>query len=717
MGSSQAPPAPTRNLARKCISSAFLATLVLLLGACGGESRAVSSAEREWVAHRIDAVVQLYGITTEGEAALRQLDVRWMSDQPGFFGSFGFKSWTGVGEAKPHGVMHELSHAYFGLFPVTGFPDLGWEAPRGRGDAPAMERYRRDVLEFMKQPPDHFEMLRSRLRSFGNLSSTNPEPLLHSIEADAVHTTAGDLDLVPPILRKYWDRFLSPGPFNNWYIAFRWYRGLPPDQKPNADKFLGFEHFDLRDYESLDGEEGMNLEGKVQELLNLEERQRLRDFVAQFDRLVGAPEYRGNFQFWRGYLRDKIGLHERHSGFVTGLDLPRAREAAAALDFLVALGKRDLDQRAEMVIGELDSQPFLVHFLPTLEDRTLTSLFTSDTELPEGTTLKGTAEFVDSLERFTPQINRVLDAARTGTTSGVQELTAYLEKVDFEKAEELRLFFELFLGAGEETAKAVVAGLDDSTLRRLLAPVPVNLRSLLEPPRFLEFLDITAAASQEELARGIVEMIEHTSGNFRIDEPFWDEMYRVIAARVTRAPLETLGAVGESPFPMERFMKLNPQTSVEMLASDLDATVDLVTASDTVNFPPARFVYRLIQADPRFAARLVARLDQRGETELVTESLAHFAYDADRLREVPTLPISLEGDGLFLAGLLNKLGEQRLEERLGDAVALYRKRAEDSEVDGDFLKAYERTLREAVSLLEDGAARGTLQEMIVRLFP
>ena len=701
MGSSQ-PPAPSCTVRRACVSLPVLATLVLLLVSCGGKSQSLPNTEQEWVAQRIDAVVQLYGITPQGEAALRQLDVRWMSDQPSFFGSFGFKSWTGVGEAKPHGVMHELGHSYWGMFPVTGFPDLGWEVPRDRQEPPALERYHRDVLEFMKQPPDHFEMLRSRLRSFGKLSSANPEPLFHFIEADAVFSTGGDLDLVPPILRKYWDQFLSPGPFHTWYQAFRWYRGLPLGQKRGADQYLGFEHVDVRSYESFDGAEATDLEREVKEALKLEERQRLRDFVAQFDHLLGDPEYQGGLSVLEALPEGQGGAAQAPLRSHYGLGLARSREAAAALHFLVALRKGDQDQRTEPVIGELDAQPFLVHFLPALENPTLTSLFTSDAVLPEGATLKGTAEFVDSLERFTPQINRVLDAARTDTASGVQELTAYLEEVDFEKTEELRLFFELFLDAGKETAKAVVAGLDDSTLRSLLVPVPVNLRFLLEPPRFLKFLNITKEASHKELAQGMKSMIEHPSGNSRIDEPFWDETYRVIAARVTGAPLETLRALGEFPFPMERFVSLQPLPAVDMLASDLDATVDLVRDSDEINFPPARLVYRLIQADPRFAARLVNRMDQRGETEVATESLAHFAYDADRLEEVPTLAISLENNGLFLATLLDETGEQRLEERLGDAVTLYRKRTDESEVAGDFLEAYQRTLTEAVSLLEDG---------------
>ena len=59
----------------------------------------------------------LFDITQEGKEALDGLDFRWMQDQPGFFGSFGYKSWTGVGEAKPKGVIHELGHAYWGCSP------------------------------------------------------------------------------------------------------------------------------------------------------------------------------------------------------------------------------------------------------------------------------------------------------------------------------------------------------------------------------------------------------------------------------------------------------------------------------------------------------------------------------------------------------------------------------------------------------------------------
>ena len=59
------------------------------------------------VQQRLDAVIALSGLTPEGVALVRSLDVRQMEGEPGFFGSYGFKEWTGVGEAKPIGLIHQ----------------------------------------------------------------------------------------------------------------------------------------------------------------------------------------------------------------------------------------------------------------------------------------------------------------------------------------------------------------------------------------------------------------------------------------------------------------------------------------------------------------------------------------------------------------------------------------------------------------------------------
>ena len=95
-------------------------------------------ANSAWVQQRLDAVIAIYGLTPEGAALVRSLDVRQMEGEPGFLGSYGFKKWTGIGEAKPIGVIHELSHSSWGGFPVTGLPELIWD--KGVPSRAAIER-------------------------------------------------------------------------------------------------------------------------------------------------------------------------------------------------------------------------------------------------------------------------------------------------------------------------------------------------------------------------------------------------------------------------------------------------------------------------------------------------------------------------------------------------------------------------------------------------
>ncbi len=664
--------------------------------------------------------MSLYDITREGSEALHRLDVRWMRDEPGFFGSFGYKGWAGVGEARPTGVIHELGHSYWGLFPVTGFPELAWDAPEGANISPGLERYHEDILEFMKQPPDHFELLRSRLRNLPELSASNTEPLFHTLEADLVYITAGDLALVPPILRKYWDRFLRPGPFYSWNESFSWYQALPSQEKQMVNRYIGFEHFDLRSYSSLEGSEATGLGEGVRDILITEETRRLQDFVQAFDTVsafvLGTPERKENFRFWRGYLRDKIELQRQYPELVASLNLHRSEDIAVALDFLKDISGKGADEKATLVIQELDNQPFLVNFFPALDDLTLLKIFTAGARLPEGPSIKGTAAFVESLEMFIPHVEKILEEGRQEASRGAGELESYLNTVDFNDKEEMALFFEVFQGSDNTIARTVVAALDDSMLSRLLKSVPTHLYNLLTPDRFLEFVDITLDSPPDELAQGIEDMITYPSGNFRIDEPFLNEMYQVVAARSRMTPRETLNVVARSPFPMERFISLHPTAAVDLLSTDVEITSEIVKSSDPVTFHPARFVYRLIYADPEFAARLVEHLDVAHEDGLVIEALAHFAYDADRVEAAPELPISLEWDGQFLKKLLEDEGTEWLENRLGRAVGLYGQRANANAVPDNFLVAYEKTLRAAASGLEDREAGRTLEEMIDRTF-
>ena len=672
-------------------------------------------ANSAWVQQRLDAVIALYGLTPEGAALVRSLDVRQMEGEPGFFGSYGFKEWTGVGEAKPIGVIHELSHSSWGGFPVVGLPELSWDKPEGQELSPAMERHHANILTFMAQPPDEYEVFRQRLRNLPELSSENTEPLFHNAEADLVYNTGGSLGLVPPILRKYWSGFLQEGPFASWYDAAAWILSLTDEDRATAGKYLGYEHLDLRRYATLEypGDAG-DLISPQREHLTREERQRLFDLADQFDQLLGGPQKEENFQFWRGYLRDKVRLHRSYPDFLVSLEEHRASSLASALEFLVDLEGRPPGEQSQRIADRLPAEPFMVNFFPALSNRTLLELFAGATPIPEGATLQATASFVERLNRFSGVVDTVLAKGRDQPQQGAAELTKFLDEIDYEPEEDLRLFFELLRDEDPDTAGLVVQMLDKSTIRKLMESVPSQLRFTLSPAELLAKLDITAESRVSSLKRGIAILVEEPSGNFNIDEPFLHQMFQVVANRRMPEAQEMVEVLRETPFPLEGFIRQQPRAAVALLDSDLETAVRLVRESDPVVSPPARIIYRLINADPVLAARLVQALADRGYDVLVMESLVYLAYDKSRSERVPGLPISLERDGQFLRALLGRQGSEGLARRLGEAFQVYGRWAADGQVATGFLSQYRETLEAAVSFLPDAGTREDLRRIIAR---
>jgi hypothetical protein len=324
------------------------------------------------VQERIDAVVTLYQPTKAGEALLRSLDLRQMEGEPGFFGSYGFTEWAGVGEASPIGVIHELSHSYWGGFPIDGLPGLSWAVTSTDKRSPAMEQYHEDILTSMAQPPDDYELFRRRLRNLPDVSAENPEPVLHNLEADVVYNTARSLNLVPPILRKYFHEFLPAGRFEDWYGAAGWFQSLSPAEVSATGKWLGFEHLDLRQYPSLEpGSPPEDMLATAHTVFETEEKERLRDLVYQFDLLIGDPQNEEDFEFWSRYLRDKISLHKAHPDYFPVLSHSRAGELDSAMDFLETLSGDSPAEQADRIADQLAQEPFLVNLLPALNNQVL----------------------------------------------------------------------------------------------------------------------------------------------------------------------------------------------------------------------------------------------------------------------------------------------------------------------------------------------------------
>ena len=210
-----------------------------------------SALQTPWVRDRIQAIEGFYPFTAVGEEWLERYDLRQMVGQPGWFGSYGYDGRAGAGQAIPVKVLHELSHSYFGAFPVTGRPDLIWDAQAGNERSPALRQYREDLKTFMAQLPDRYEPLRDRFRNLPNLSRSEDPDLLHFGEAELIYMVGGNLDLVPPVLRRYFDQFLRPGGIQTWEEAIRWYLGLSQDDAKLAEGYFGLSHFPLAGYKGL----------------------------------------------------------------------------------------------------------------------------------------------------------------------------------------------------------------------------------------------------------------------------------------------------------------------------------------------------------------------------------------------------------------------------------------------------------------------------------
>ena len=113
----------------------------------------------------------------------------------------------------------------------------------------------------------------------------------------------------------------------------------------------------------------------------IEERQRLTDLAEQFDLLLGEAQTEEDFEFWRRYLSDKVTLYRAHPNHLSSLTLPRAPDIAAALKFLTELDGDDPESQASRLAQQIPVQPFLVNFLPAVNNQALVDLFDGGADL------------------------------------------------------------------------------------------------------------------------------------------------------------------------------------------------------------------------------------------------------------------------------------------------------------------------------------------------
>ncbi len=660
---------------------------------------------------------------------IASLDVRRMEGQPAWYGSTGYRGFTGVGQARPDVVAHELGHAYWGAFPVTGHPELSWEVAEGETLPSAMARYHEDLRRFMLQPPDRYEPLRERFRNFPNLNQGRLPDLTHAGEADIPRLTTGDLGLVPPILRKYFDQYMSDGGYGTWADLMGWYAGLDPEDKRLTDGYLQIAHIPTAAYSGVGRGEGSGLDEKVRDILVGEERQRLIDFVEQFDLVLSdddslrdAVNVDRGFPFWRSYLREMFAIHKRHPGLVEEYESAGTEDSiAVAFEALESAMGRGHGDAVEYLTEQLEEDSFLYNFLPVLDNRLLLAVLEPEEEDVASHALpKGAGAFVEELRHHIGDVEMILEAGEGDPGAGARALEQHVRSLGLSDPTKLQqnvdTILELLFSTDRQAAEAILENISDEAVVDFLQLSPAQARQRLRPAKLVDALGIKGDAGSGEFTDGLRTLFENSSGNFVIDKAANEEAYERVAARGSSDPEGTLAIIREVKPRVSEFIAYKPEEALEILSADMETTLDLVLESGPVRVPPARLIYWISYFDADLAAEIVSGLRARGEDEVVYESVAYFAYDLERSREYPNQRISLEQDGEFLIGLLSRNGAWRLSRMMNGAIEKYRIEVLMGNVDGDFLNAYRETLREAVSAISGARDRVLLERVIGEAF-
>ena len=680
-------------------------------------------AQSDWAQARVEAIRSIYDLTPEGERFLAEHDLRRMWGEPGWFGSFGYHGWTGVGESRLGPVMHELGHAYWGAFPVTGRPDLTWPESGGVHDSAAILQYHADVLTFMSQPPDAYEPLRERLRNLPNVQLGDESGLLHFAEADLVHTTGGNPRLLPPILRRYFDAYLADGGFDSWYAALEWWQGLPPREARAAAVYFGLDHLDFDLYRDLKPpESSTSLPEGVAEIVEREERQRLVDFAVQFDAVTGLQEVDGRrvtleLPFLRGYLLDKLALHRRYPDALAGLadSVPAAADLEDVLHAFAELDGLTTSERADALAPRL-SEPIFSVFWPMVNPATLMELHARGVAPQDADPAARTTDGeIARLGRIADSAAVIISRARDSLDAGVRDLESLLRSVLAGEGGDVALALELALAADRDLAREIVVRLDHDLVRELLAEEPGMVRQLLPPDMLLPILGVTADADASTLANGIDQLLQATSGNYRSDRPVLSSVYGLVAERGRFSPEEALYVTWRTGLFVEAMLRERPSETVGILASDTERAAALIAETTGYGRTPQGLIHAVIYEEPTLAARLVDAMEA-AHPEAARESLVHFAYDSRRKAALPSLRVSPGNDGAFILALAELQGDARVAQSMAEAIAQYRGLTSDGTAPPDFLQAYAATLAEAAIAQPDAEARVRLRRITEEAF-
>jgi hypothetical protein len=663
--------------------------------------------EPDWVKARLAAVQGIWGFTPAGVDWQNSYDLRQMRGQPAWFGSTGSAGWAGAGQAIPQSVLHELGHSYWGAFPVHGRDDL---AP-GSDIENVLESYRDDLLAFMRQPPDRFEPLRDRFRNLPNLDRGGLPDLAHFGESELIYFAGGDLDLVPPILRKYYVSYLTGtgvagdgGDFGEWPEALAWWFALDDEERSEAGRVFGLQHFPLGPYLGIAHSEEADLSAAIVAILDVEERQRLTDFADQFDEikerrsaLTDAAGADRGFNFWARYLRDMFDLHYEHPEVLASHAGPRGRELGLTFDAYQELDPLPPVEQAERYRA-LTSTPAardIRDFAPLLKARTLLELFPAGGASDFGGIEAAASAYTDELRDLVTIADAALATGKADPQAAATEMSERLAGFsDGELAGRIDTVFGTMRDAEPEIARVVIEKIPDTLLLRLLAVRPSAARAGEIPPeRLLSAAGVTSGASPELLIEGIALLAGNSSGNFSIDAPSDDGVYEVLDGFAETDPNLVLRVFRETDLRLLPWVTAHAESAVAVLGADPVKSGELLFTFDGPEPTPERIVRQVAYLDAGTAVELMLVAVDTGRGDVLTRTLNTIVYDAywSGLGVGPSG--RLESAAALLIALRDRVGEDRTAALVGGGVFDYLSGVAEGELEAEYRARHIQTLK------------------------
>ncbi len=662
------------------------------------------SPRDQWSAERVEAVLALYHFSPEGASALRDIRVHHVLGRPGWFGSTGHGHWVGIGSAQPISIVHELSHSFWGAFPVSGRPELSWELGPSGEVSPGIHALRKDLERFLAEPPDLYEPLRDRLRRIPDLVSGSPFPgLYHLGEASIVGFTRGNLNLVPPILRKYYSRWLASGDFTNWDEAITWYLNLNPEARTLVNSFFPVADLTINGYDKPETADG-TLSPEIATIVKNESRQRLVDFVEHYSLLFRDLDGNGaastDSRFWRAYIAELTSEFESDRSAIVGANRLE-RQISESLTVLSALGSKTFDEQLEIVRSRILSDRFFAPFIPVLNHRLLAELIQDHSDAHQ---LKAARLVADSLSpvhlKFLNATVRFFEMSSSDLQEAQAAFDWFLRSLGRADLQQTNFLLEVMGAIDREAARKLLHGLSNDMALAIMTEGPAFTRFLLTPEELIALLGFGGPLSPERLTLLAFMFTEKVSATPAIDEPFQQAVYDRIVRLGQADPQKALTIFMDSGLWIEPFLRLRPREALALFERDLPLTTRIFQQANPVRMIPARGIYYIIKSDPELAAELTLEYERQARSDIVEDTLVYFAYDAHRKQTQPHLNISLGHDARYLLALANRASIEWLEGRIRGAVNRIEQRIGDAEAPIDLLLQYRKTLSVAAQTLE-----------------